>query len=99
MTTFPVAICQAAPIPLNFEAGIAKAVKLAGKAMEDGAKLVAFGETFLGGYPLWLDEAPGAALWDHPGSKALHRIMLEQAIVAGDERLLPLQELCDRTMR
>jgi predicted amidohydrolase len=56
---------------------------------------VAFGETFLGGYPLWLDEAPGAALWDHPGSKALHRILLEQAVVPGDERLLPLQELCD----
>ncbi len=97
MTTFPVAICQAAPFPLNFEAGIGKAVSLAKQAMEDGAKLVAFGETFLGGYPLWLDEAPGAALWDHPGSKALHRIMLEQAIVAGDERLLPLQELCDKS--
>jgi predicted amidohydrolase len=42
-----------------------------------------------------LDEAPGAALWDHPGTKALHAIMLEQAVVANDERLLPLQELAD----
>lgn len=58
-------------------------------------KVVAFGETFLGGYPLWLDEAPGAALWDHPGTRALHAIMLEQAVVAGDARLLPLQELAD----
>ena len=63
--------------------------------MEAGAQFVAFGETFLGGYPLWLDEAPGAALWDHPGTKALHAIMLEQAVVPNDERLLPLQELCD----
>ncbi|QYJ06307.1 carbon-nitrogen hydrolase family protein [Qipengyuania flava] len=97
MTTLPVAIVQAAPIPLAIGNGIDKAVRLAREAIEGGAKLVAFGETFLGGYPLWLDEAPGAALWDHPGTKALHRILLEHAVVANDERLLPLQELCDAT--
>jgi predicted amidohydrolase len=95
MTKLNVAVVQAAPIPLDFQAGIDKAVRLAREAVESGAKLVAFGETFLGGYPLWLDEAPGAALWDHPGTKALHAIMLEQAVVANDERLLPLQELAD----
>jgi predicted amidohydrolase len=95
MTMLCVAVIQAAPIPLDFSAGIEKAVRLAREAVQGGAKVVAFGETFLGGYPLWLDEAPGAALWDHPGAKALHRIMLEQAVVANDERLLPLQELAD----
>jgi predicted amidohydrolase len=95
MTTLSVAVVQAAPIPLDFQAGIDKALRLAREAIDAGARVVAFGETFLGGYPLWLDEAPGAALWDHPGSKALHRIMLEQAVVADDERLLPLQELAD----
>lgn len=97
MTKLNVAICQAAPVPLAIGDGIEKAVRLARDAVEGGAQLVAFGETFLGGYPLWLDEAPGAALWDHPGSKALHRILLEQAVVAEDERLLPLQELCDES--
>ena len=97
MTKLAVAVVQAAPIPLAFGDGIDKAVRLAREAIDNGAQVVAFGETFLGGYPLWLDEAPDAALWDHPGAKALHRIMLEQAIVAHDERLLPLQELCDET--
>ena len=95
MTTLSVAVVQAAPVPLDFQAGIDKAIGLAREAIDNGARVVAFGETFLGGYPLWLDEAPGAALWDHPGTKALHRIMLEQAVVANDERLLPLQELAD----
>jgi predicted amidohydrolase len=95
MTKLLVAVVQAAPVPLDFQGGIDKALRLAREAVDSGAKVVAFGETFLGGYPLWLDEAPGAALWDHPGSKALHRIMLEQAVVADDERLLPLQELAD----
>ena len=95
MTKLHVAVVQAAPVPLDFQAGIEKAVRLARAAIDKGARVVAFGETFLGGYPLWLDEAPGAALWDHPGTKALHAIMLEQAVVANDERLLPLQELAD----
>lgn len=95
MTKLHVAVVQAAPIPLDFQSGIDKAVRLAREAIDNGARVVAFGETFLGGYPLWLDEAPGAALWDHPGTKALHAIMLEQAVVANDERLLPLQELAD----
>ncbi|WFL76789.1 carbon-nitrogen hydrolase family protein [Altererythrobacter arenosus] len=97
MSTLQVAICQAAPIPLAIGDGIDKAVRLAREAVEGGAQVVAFGETFLGGYPLWLDEAPGAALWDHPGTRALHAILLEQAVIEGDERFDPLQELCDQT--
>ncbi|MEO1047649.1 MAG: carbon-nitrogen hydrolase family protein [Pseudomonadota bacterium] len=97
MTQLNVAICQAAPIPLAISDGIEKATRLASEAIEGGAQVVAFGETFLGGYPLWLDEAPGAALWDHPGTRACHQIMLENAIMPGDERLLPLQELCDKS--
>ncbi|MXO50275.1 carbon-nitrogen hydrolase family protein [Erythrobacter gaetbuli] len=97
MTKLQVAIVQAAPVPIAVGDGIDKAVRLAREAIGGGAKLVAFGETFLGGYPLWLDEAPGAALWDHPGTRALHRSLLEQAVVANDERLLPLQELCDES--
>src|SRR3990167_11237186 len=90
-----VAIVQAAPIPLAVSDGIEKALRLAKEAIEAGARLVAFGETFLGGYPLWLDEAPGAALWDHPGTRALHRILLEQAVTADDARFTPLQDLAD----
>lgn len=90
-----VAIVQSAPVPLAVGHGFEKAVRLAKVAIKDGAKVIAFGETFLGGYPLWLDEAQGAAIWDHPGTRALHRILLEQAIFAGDPRLAPLQALCD----
>lgn len=95
MTQLPVAIVQAAPIPLAIGDGIVAAADHARRAIADGARLIAFGETFLGGYPLWLDEAPGAALWDHPGTRALHRILLEQAVHGADARLAPLQELAD----
>ena len=49
MTTLRTALVQAAPIPLAFGDGIEKASRLAREAVEGGAQLVAFGETFLGG--------------------------------------------------
>lgn len=95
MTKLRVAVVQAAPVPLAIDAGIIAAVEHARSAIEAGARLVAFGETFLGGYPLWLDEAADAALWDHAGVKALHAILLDQAVTDADARLAPLQALCD----
>jgi len=90
------AIVQARPVPFDIDAGAKAAVAHVEAALDTGARIVAFGETFLGGYPIWLDEAPGAALWDHAGAKALHAILLRQAIVEGDPRLAPIQALCDK---
>lgn len=90
-----VAIVQSSPIPLAIDDGINAALSSAKKAVAEGAQLIAFGETFLGGYPIWLDEAAGAGLWDHPGTKALHAILMQQAVVEGDPRLQGFQELAD----
>ena len=93
--TVKAALVQAAPIPLAIGDGITALLDHVADAADIGAKLVAFGETFLGGYPLWLDEAPNAAIWDHRGTQALHAILLEQALRPNDPRLEPLQQLVD----
>ena len=93
--TVKAALVQAAPIPLAIGDGIIALLDHIADAADIGAELVAFGETFLGGYPLWLDEAPNAAIWDHPGTQALHAILLEQALRTDDPRLEPLQALVD----
>lgn len=59
-TTHPkyrVAAVQAAPAYLNLDASIDKAVALIAEAASNGAKMIAFGETWLPGYPwfIWLD--------------------------------------------
>ncbi|HEX7694261.1 MAG TPA: carbon-nitrogen hydrolase family protein [Sphingomonas sp.] len=96
MTAVRAAIVQAAPLPLAVGEAIPGLVDHIARAVDQGAEMIAFGETFLGGYPLWLDEAPGAALWDNKGTQAIHAILLDQAVRGADPRLDPVQALVDR---
>jgi predicted amidohydrolase len=63
-----VAIAQIAPAFLDLPASVDRAVRAIGDAAAAGAELVAFAESWLPGYPLWVDS--GIA-WDDPESKAL----------------------------
>jgi predicted amidohydrolase len=67
-----VAIVQAAPVFMNLAASLDLAVKLIGEAASQGAKLIVFGETWLPGYPAWLDYCPTAALWNHEPTKDVY---------------------------
>jgi predicted amidohydrolase len=79
--TVRAAAIQAAPLFLDLERSLDKAVRLIGEAAGRGAAIAAFGETFLPGYPAWLDLSPGAALWDHAPSKRAYARLLENSVV------------------
>lgn len=74
-----VAIVQHGPVYLNRAASLARAELLIEEAAALGAQLIVFPETWLPGYPVWLDTAPSAALWEHRPTDALFRVLCENA--------------------
>src|SRR6266481_4751739 len=87
-----VAIAQSAPIYLDKHASLAKALDLIQQAAKRGAQLVAFGETWLPGYPAWLDVCPGAALWENGFAKDVFARLRSNSIVVPGEEVNALRE-------
>jgi nitrilase len=79
-----VAAVQAAPVYLNLEASVEHALSLIREAAGMGARLVVFPETWLPGYPAWLDCCRDVALWDYePVKKVFARLMENSVVVPG----------------
>lgn len=76
---FGVAIVQRRPAFLNLEESLLRAERGIEEAAQQGAGIVAFGETWLTGYPAWIDSAPEAALWNHPPARALYARLFQQS--------------------
>ncbi len=81
-----VSAVQAAPVFLDAEATTAKVVSLIARAARQGARLIAFPETFLPGYPAWISVTDGAA-FDNLKQKAAYAAYLD-ASVEGDGPLM-----------
>lgn len=77
---FTVAAVQESPVFLDLERSVEKACGLVAEAASRGAALVVFPETWLPGYPVWLDVAPSAALWDHAPAKEAFAAHFDNAV-------------------
>jgi nitrilase len=77
-----VAVVQAEVMP-DLDAAIAHAEERMREAAMAGATLVAFPETWIPGYPAWLDVCRDAALWDHAPVKKVFRRMARDSVVVG----------------
>jgi nitrilase len=84
MPTTRVAVIQAEVAP-DLASGLARTRELAGGAARDGASLVVFPETWLPGYPAWLDVCRDVALWNHPPVKRVFARMAGESVVVRGE--------------
>ncbi|MEM7372231.1 MAG: carbon-nitrogen hydrolase family protein [Bacteroidota bacterium] len=92
-----IAIIQHPPVYLDLNASLDKAAMLLEQAAAKGAELTVFGETWLSGYPAWLDHCPEVAMWDHPVTKKIFARMYQSSISLGGEAFGRLQEMAKRT--
>jgi nitrilase len=84
MTVVRAAVVQAYT-PRDLAHGLEIARERVRDAAAQGATLVAFPETWLPGYPVWLDVCRDAALWDYAPVKTVFRRLAEQSVVVPGE--------------
>ena len=92
MTTLRAAIVQAF-VPHDLAAGLGTTAARTAEAAEQGATLVVFPETWLPGYPIWLDVCRDVALWDHAPVKAVYRRLAEESVAVPSAATRQLGEM------
>ena len=88
-----VAIAQSEPAYLDAGASLSKALSLVQEAKKQNAELIAFGETWLPGYPAWLDVCQDAALWNHQPTKQLFAKLRQNSIVVSGPEVAAFCEI------
>src|SRR5262245_47681817 len=75
-----VGVAQIAPVWLEREATVSKVAEWVRKAASEGAKLVAFSEALVPGYPFWVEYTDGAR-FDSALQKELFAHYAEESVV------------------
>ena len=92
MTILRAAVVQAF-VPHDLAAGLTITAARTAEAAEQGATLVVFPETWLPGYPIWLDVCRDVALWDHAPVKAVYRRLAEESVAVPSAATRQLGEI------
>lgn len=87
------ALVQEPPVFLNLRETIKRARHIAARCRENDAQIIVFPETWFPGYPIWLDDAPNAGLWDHPPAKRLYQYLTENAVAIPSDEFEELREI------
>src|SRR5690242_405874 len=87
------AVVQHPPVFLNLARTFERGAALIREAIAQRAEVIVFPETWLPGYPVWLDDAPTAGLWDYAPAQALYQVLADNAITVPGRELAELRTL------
>lgn len=96
MPTFKVTLAQKAPVYLDLAASLERLHAMMAEAAAANSQLLVLGESWLSGYPAFLDYVPGAAIWDAPETKAVYAQMVANAWQLGGPADARIQALCQQ---
>ncbi len=88
-----VAAAQFAPEVLSLKGSVAKACSLIRDAGKNGTSLLAFPETWIPVYPLWVDMG-AFSQWDNPKSKRLYARLYENSLRVDSEEMRSICKVC-----
>jgi nitrilase len=89
MDTIKVGLVQMAPVWLNREHTLEKAIKYLHQAGKEGCHLVVFGEAIVPGYPFWVERTDGAR-FNSTVQKEIHAHYQNQAVQIESGHLDPI---------
>ncbi len=95
-----IAIVQS-EVAVDLEAGLELTHAKAVEAARQGARLIVFPETWIPGYPAWLDHCRDTALWDHAPVKEVFARIAENSLAVPSpefDRLAESARQCEATL-
>lgn len=90
MKKLKIAIVQQKPVHNNLSSSLKKAVSYIGEAASKGAQLIVFGETWLCGYPAWIDHCPEIAQWNNEAMKEAFLQLHKNSMAVNSEEMAML---------
>jgi nitrilase len=96
MNKVKIAIIQKRPAFYDLEKCLEKAVQHIETAAKKGAKIIVFGESWLSGYPAFLDYCPEIGNWDNQAMKTVFGRIYENSVKVGGRETQVLGELAKK---
>lgn len=90
---FVAGIAQYQPVVLDLKASVSRACEIIAHAKKQGVRLLAFPETWLPVYPVWVDMG-SFSKWDDQASKKLYARLYHNSLALGSPELERLMRAC-----
>ena len=93
MTKVKIGIGQFGAVHLNLKQSLVKLEAILAEAAQQGVQLLVMGESWLSGYPSWLDHCTNVAHWDDPGMKEVYLQFYQSSVSLQGKEFERLSEI------